>query len=141
MRRHAGAEVESDMIEMVARSGRTIRSAFLQAGDMRISKIPAARTLREIATKRREVADLRRRQTLRACGNARIRRGEARVSGDGGNAGEGADAQTAVIAPMHADRVGRGGYVDQRSRRDAAAPPLAEVGAGGAEFARLRGGH
>src|SRR4029450_193248 len=137
MRRHAGAEVESDMIEMVARSGRTIRSAFLQAADMRISKIPASRTLREIAAEGGEVADLRRRQALRGCGNARIRRGDARVAGDGGNAGEGAEAQTAVIAPMHADRVGRGGYVDQRSRRDAAAAPFGQVGAGGAEFAFL----
>ena len=35
--------------------------------------------MREIAAKRREVADLRRRQALRGCGNARIRRGDARV--------------------------------------------------------------
>src|SRR6185369_7818098 len=108
-----GAEVERHMIEMIARSRRTVRSALLETGDMRISKIPAARTLREIAAKRREVADLRCRQTLRGRGNARIRGGDARVGGDGGNAGEGADAQTAVIAPMHPDRVGRGGYVDQ----------------------------
>src|SRR6185295_19825938 len=108
MRRHAGAEVESDMIEMVARSGRTIRSALLQASDMRISKIPAARTLREIAAKRREVADLRRRQTLRGRGNARIRRGDARVRGDGGNGAEGADTQSSLSAPMHPDHVGRG---------------------------------
>ena len=107
MRRHAGAEVEGCVIEMIARSRRTIRSAFLQAGDMRISKIPAARTLREIAAEGGEVADLRRRQTLRGCGNARIRRGEARVGGDGGDGGEGADAQTPLSAPMHPDRVGR----------------------------------
>src|SRR3954469_8055638 len=121
MRRHAGAEVEGYMIEMIARSRRTVGPAFLQAGDMRISEIPAARTLREIAAKRCEVADLWRRQTQRGCRDARISRGEARVRGDGGNAGEGADAQAPLSAPMHPDRVGRGEYVDQRSRRDAAA--------------------
>src|SRR4051794_38061769 len=141
MRRHAGAEIKRHVIEMIARSCRTIRPAFLQAGDMRISKIPAARTLREITAKRREVTDLWRCQTLRGCGNARIRRGDARVRGDGGNAGEGADAQAPLSAPMRSDHVGGGGYVDQRSRRDAAAASLGEVGAGGAEFARWRGGH
>ena len=65
MRRHAGAEVEGHMIEMIARSRRTVGPAFLQAGDMRIAKIPAARTLREIAAEGGEVADLRRRQALR----------------------------------------------------------------------------
>ena len=71
---------------MIADAGRTIRSALLQAGDMRIAKIPAARTLREIAAERREVTDLRRRQTLRGSGNAGIGRGDARVGGDGGDA-------------------------------------------------------
>jgi hypothetical protein len=108
MRRHAGAEVEGCVIEMIARSRRTVGPAFLQAGDMRISKIPAARTLREIAAKRREVADLRRRQALRGRRKARIRRGDARVSGDSGNGAEGADAQTPLSAPMHPDHVGCG---------------------------------
>src|SRR6185369_306753 len=108
MRCHAGAEVEDDVIEMIARSCRTVGPAFLQAGDMRISKIPAARTLREIAAKRREVADLRRRQALRGRRNARIRRGDARVRGDGGNGAEGADTQSSLSAPMHPDHVGRG---------------------------------
>src|SRR6185369_12166712 len=129
MRCHAGAEVEDDVIEMIARSCRTVGPAFLKAGDMRISKIPAARTLREIAAEGGEVADLRRRQALRGCGNARIRRGDARVRSDGGNPGEGADTQATISVPMHTDRVGRGGNIDQRSRRDAAAPPLGEVGA------------
>ena len=46
-----------------------------------------------------------------------------------------------VGAPMHADRVGRGDDIDQRSRRDAAAPPFGEIGAGGAEFRACGGGH
>jgi len=95
-------------LPMIARSRRTIRSAFLQAGDMRISKIPAARTLCEIAAESGEMTDLRRRQTLRGRGHARIRRGDARVRSDGGNGGEGADAQTPIGAPIHPDRVGRG---------------------------------
>ena len=94
MRRHAGAEIEgdADRDDCPIAAGQS-RSALLQAGDMRIAKIPAARTLREIAAERREVTDLRRRQALRGCGNARIGRGDARVGGDGGDGREGADAQ------------------------------------------------
>src|SRR6185312_7952270 len=78
MRRYARAEIEGDVVEVIARSRRAIRAALLQAGDMRISKVPAARTLREVAAKRREVTDLRRRQALRGRCDSRIRRGNAR---------------------------------------------------------------
>src|SRR5215213_11092875 len=105
MRCHAGAEVEGCVIEMIAGSRRTVGPAFLQAGDMRIAKIPAARTLREIAAEGGEVADLRRRQAERGRRNAWIGRGDARIRGDGGNGVEGADAQTPLGAPMHPDRV------------------------------------
>ncbi len=60
MRRDAWAEIESHAIEMIAGAGRTIRAALLQAGDIRIAIIPAARALGEIAAERGEMPDLRR---------------------------------------------------------------------------------
>ena len=92
MRRHARTEIEGDAVEMIAGAGGTIRSAFLQAGYLRIAKIPAARALREIAAKRGEVTDLRRCESLRRGGNAWIALAYAAVRGDRGDAGEGADA-------------------------------------------------
>ena len=141
VRRHAGAEIEGDAVEMIARPGRAIATAFLQAGDVRIAEIPAARALGEVAAECREVADLRRGQAERRRGDARIGRADARVGGNGGDGGEGADGGRAVGAPAYADGVGRGGKIDQRSGRDAAAPPFAEIGAGGAEFGRAGLGH
>ena len=72
MRRHAGAEIEGDAIEMIAAAGGTIRSALLEAGDMRIAIVPAARALREVAAERREMTDLRRCETKRCSRKARI---------------------------------------------------------------------
>src|SRR5438132_14416188 len=60
MRRDAGAEIERHAVEMVAVASWTIGAAFLQAIDMRIAKIPAARTLGEVAAERRQMAHLRR---------------------------------------------------------------------------------
>ena len=72
MRGHAGAEIEGDAIEMIAAAGGTIRSALLEAGDMRVAIIPAARALREVAAERGEMTDLRRRKATRCRGNAGI---------------------------------------------------------------------
>src|SRR4051794_2420430 len=141
MRRHAGAEVEGDAVEMIARTCRAVRSALLQAGDVRIAIIPAARALREIAAERGEMPDLRRRQTLRRSGNAGIGRDNAGVGGDSGNRGGGADAQGPVCAPQQARHVRVGGDIEQRSGRYAAAASLGKVGAGGAEFWGFGGGH
>ncbi len=138
MRRHAGAEIEGDAVEMIAGPRRAVAAALLQAGDMRIAKIPAARTLREIAAERGEVADLRRGETQCRRRDAGIGCIEAGVGCDRGDAGEGADAGCAVGAPVHADRTGRGHKIDQRPLRDAAAPPFGKVGAGGAEFGAER---
>src|SRR5882724_5138543 len=66
MRRDAGAEIEGDAVEMIARSSRAIAAALLQAGNVRIAKVPAARTLREIAAEGGEVTDLRRGKTERS---------------------------------------------------------------------------
>src|ERR1043166_9437080 len=63
MRCDAGAEIEGDAIEMIARPRRAIVAAFLQAGDVRIAKIPAARTLGEVAAERGKMPDLRRRES------------------------------------------------------------------------------
>ena len=60
-----GPRSKATLIEMIAAAGGTIRSALLQAGDMRIAIVPAARTLREVAAERREMTDLRRREALR----------------------------------------------------------------------------
>ena len=108
MRRDAGAEIEGYMIEMIARARGTIRPAFLEAGDVRIAVVPAARTLREVAAQRRQMTDLRRREALRRRSQAGIGRGNARIGGDGGDGRKGADTQVPVVAPMHADRVGHG---------------------------------
>ena len=59
---------------------------------MRIAKIPAARALGEVAAERGEMADLRRGETECRGRDARIGRREARVGGDRGDGGEGADA-------------------------------------------------
>lgn len=67
MRRDARAEIECHAVEVIARSRWAIGSAFLQAIDVRIAEVPATRALREVATKRREVPDLRRGKALRAC--------------------------------------------------------------------------
>src|SRR6187200_1224367 len=60
MRRHAGTKIECDAVEVIARPGRAIAAALLQTGDVRIAKVPAARTLREVAAERGEMTDLRR---------------------------------------------------------------------------------
>jgi hypothetical protein len=92
MRRHAWAEVEGDAVEMIARSRRTIRSAFPEAGDIRIAVVPAARALREVAAKRGEMTDLRSGETKRCGGKARIGFCDVGVGGDRGDGGERADA-------------------------------------------------
>ncbi len=105
MRRHAGAEIERDAVEMIARSCRAIRAALLQAGNVRIAKIPAARALREVAAERGEMTDLRRRQTKRCGRNAGIGGSDGGVGGNRGDGGEGADAQRPIRAPMHAGQI------------------------------------
>ena len=88
MRRHAGAEIEGDAVEVIARPRRAIAAALLQAGDMRIAKIPAARTLREVAAERGEMTDLRRGETQCGRRDAGIGRRDARVGADRGDGGE-----------------------------------------------------
>src|SRR3954469_606053 len=139
MRGHAGAEIEGDAVEMIAAACGTLRSALLQARKLRTAKIPAARTLREIAAERGEMTDLRGRETKRGSGKARIGLRDARVGCDLGDGREGADARSAIRAPCDAGSIGRRGNVDQRSLRNAAAPPFGKVGAGGAEFGCMDG--
>src|SRR5258708_7233309 len=142
MRGHAGAEIEGDAIEMIAAAGGAIRSALLQAGDMRIAIVPAARALGEVAAERRQMTDLRRCESKRSRRQARMVLVEARVGRDGGYGGEAPDARRPVGAPADSDRVEPGRDIDQRSLRNSAAPPFGKVGAGGAEFRALaRAGH
>ena len=113
MRRHAGAEVEGDADRDDCRSRRAIGAALLEAGDMRVAEIPAARALGEIAAERGEMADLRRREAARGGGDAGIGGGEARVGGDRGNGGKAPMRSRAVRAPCDAASLGRGS--DDRS--------------------------
>ena len=115
MRRHAGAEIESHAVKMIAAAGRTIRSALLEAVDLRIAIVPAARTLGEVAAERREMTDLRRGETLRGRDQARIGLRDAGVGRDRGDRGEGADARGAVRAPVYSDGAGCRGNIDQLS--------------------------
>src|SRR5947199_2382945 len=142
MRGHAGAEIEGDAIEMIAAAGGTIRSALLETGDMRIAVIPAARALREVAAKGRQMTDLRRREVERGSRKARIGLVDAHIRRDRGDGGESADPRSPVSAPVDPDRVGRGCNIDQRTLRNSTAPPFGKVGTGGAEFRVLaRDGH
>src|SRR3954451_19511807 len=134
MRGDAWAEIEGDAVEMIAGAGGTLRSALLEARDMRIAKIPAARTLREVAAERGEMTDLRGRETKRRSGKTGIGLRDAGVGCDRGDGGERADARRTVRAPVYPDGVGACGNIDQQSLRNAAAPALGEIGAGGAEF-------
>src|SRR5258706_8763494 len=134
MRGHAGAEIEGDAIEMIAAAGGAIRSALLQAGDMRIAVVPPAGALGEVAAERRQLTVLRLCESKRCRRQARIGLVEARVGRDRGYRGESADAGRPVGTPADSDRVGPGRDIDQRSLRNSAAPPFGKVGAGGAEF-------
>src|SRR5258708_39830277 len=117
MRRHAGTEIERDAVEVIAGSRRAIGAALLQAADMRIAKIPAARALGEVAAECGEMTDLRRRQTKGCRRNAGIRCGDRRIGGDRGAGGEGADAPPPVWPPMNA------GPIPRRPDSDTRAPP------------------
>src|SRR6266516_6381441 len=142
MRGHAGAEIEGDAIEMIAAARGTIRSALLEAGDMRIAVVPAARALGEVAAERGQMTDLRRSEAKRCSRKTWIGAVDARVGCDRGDCGESADARRAVGAPVDPDRVGRSCNIDQRTPRNSAAPPFGKVGTGGAEFRVLaRDGH
>src|SRR6266566_7174754 len=115
MRGHAGAEIEGNTIEVIAAAGGTIRSALLEAGDMRIAVVPAARALGEVAAKRGQMTDLRRCETKRCRRKAWIGAVDARVGRDLGDRGESTDPRRAVSAPVDPDRVGRGCNIDQRT--------------------------
>src|SRR3954454_5696546 len=134
MRGDAGAEIERDAVKMIAGAGGTLAAALLQTRDVRIAKIPAARTLREVAAERGEMTDLRGGETKRRSGKSGIGLRDAGVGCDRGDGGERADARRAVRAPVYSDGVGACGKFDQRACRNAAAPAFGEVGAGGTEF-------
>src|SRR6266436_4765621 len=140
MRGHAGAEIEGNAIEMIAGAGWTIRSALLEAGDMRIAIVPAARALGEVAAERRKMTDLRRCESKRCGRKARIGLVDARIGCDRSDRGESADARGPVDAPFDSDRVGPSSNIDQWTLRNSAAPPFGKVGTGGAEFGALGGG-
>src|SRR5256885_16142709 len=134
MRGHAGAEIEGDAIEMIAAAGGTIRSALLQAGDMRIAVVPAARALCEVAAERGQMTDLRRCEAKRCSCKAWIGLVDARVGCDRGDRGGSADARRPVGAPVDPDRVGPSSNIDQWTPRNATAPPFGKAGTGGAGF-------
>src|SRR5258705_13646049 len=103
MRGHTGAEIEGNAIEMIAASGGTVRSALLEAGDMRIAIVPPARALREVAAERGQMTDLRGREAKRCSRNARIGFVDGRVGCDCGDRGETADARSPDGAPFDSD--------------------------------------
>src|SRR5258708_23124359 len=127
---------------MIAAAGRTIRSAVLGAGDMRIAVVPAARALGEVAAERSKMTDLRSCEAKRRSRNAWIGLIDARVGRDRGDRAEGADAGGPVGGPVDPDQIRRRGDIDQGSHRNSAAPPFGKVGTGGAQFGALAGdGH
>src|SRR3954452_17833050 len=103
MRRHASADIEGDAVEMIPGAGGTLRSAFLQAGELRIAKIPTARTLREVAAERGEMTDLRGGETLRGGGKTGICFADARVGRYRSDGSEGADTSSALRIPGYPD--------------------------------------
>src|SRR3954451_15613232 len=111
MRGDAWAEIEGDAVKMIAGAGGTLRSALLQTRDVRIAKIPAARTLREVAAERGEMTDLRGRETKRRSGKTGIGLRDAGGGCDRGDGGERADARPPVPSPFYADGVGARGKV------------------------------
>ena len=66
---------------------------------MRISKIPAARTLGEVAAEGRQLSHLRRGETLRARRDPRIGRAHVRIGRYHGNGRQRAEGGGAVFAP------------------------------------------
>src|SRR5260370_29063491 len=127
---------------MIAAAGRTIRSALLEAGDMRIAVVAAARAMGEVTAEGSKRTDLRSREAKRRSRNARIGLVDARVGRDRGDRAEGADAGGPVGGPVDPDQIRRRGDIDQGSHRNSAAPPFGKVGTGGAQFGALAGdGH
>src|SRR5215471_3703060 len=114
MRRHARPEIERDAIEMIAASSRAVAAALLQAIDVGIAEIPAARALGEVAAKGRNVADLWGGEALRARGNAGIGFLDARVSRNRCDRGKRADPRRAVRAPGNRC-IALAGDIDQRA--------------------------
>ena len=108
MRRDAGAEIERYAVEMVAVASRTIGAAFLQASDVGVAKIPAARALREIAAERGEMADLRCGEACRSGSDSGIGVLDPLVRGNRRDGGERADGGGAVAAPDDAVIAGQG---------------------------------
>src|ERR1700751_559090 len=135
MRRDTRAEIENHAIEMIASARRALAAALLQASNVRIAKIPAARTLGEVAAQRCKVTDLRRRKSLRACGKAGIGGDDARLRRNRRNRRTRADGGGAILIPGDR-RIAFGQNIDQGALGDAAAAALAEVCAGGAELRR-----
>src|SRR5579883_2511545 len=124
---------------MVAVAGRTIMSTLLEAGDMRIAKIPASRTLREIASQRRHVPDLWRRKS--ACGGRQppIGGAESCVGRKGCDGRKSADPRAAIFVPGDVGCISGADQIDDRSARHAATTPFRKIGAGGAKFGRRCG--
>ncbi len=137
-----GPRSKATPIEMIARSRRTIRSALLQAGNIadcdNTSSANAGRGCRRASRGGGSAASPGLAPTPQRPDSAAAMRASAAMAAMVVRAPM---RNVASVAPMHPDRIGRGGDIDQRSRRDAAAPPLGEIGAGGAEFGRVRGGH
>src|SRR5215203_2947641 len=107
MRCDAGPEIERDAVEVIACSRGAIAAALLQAVNMRIAKIPASRTLGEVAAKRREMTDLRRGKAKRGGGDAGIGLLDAAIGGDRCDGRERADGGRAVGAPDDAGIISR----------------------------------
>ena len=134
MRGDTRPEIEHDAVKMVAVAGRACAAALLEAGDVGVAVVPAARTLGEIAAEGGEMPDLRRRQTARRGGDAGISRRKPGVGRDRGDGRRRADARRSRSVPGDPGHAGGRNNVDERTARDAAAAALREVGARGAEL-------
>jgi hypothetical protein len=100
MRRDAGAEVEADAEQVVARAGGAVLAALLQAADSRVAVVPAAVALQQVSSDGPGGADLRRCERSRGVREARIGDGEAGVVRDRRNRDERADARPTLLVPF-----------------------------------------
>src|ERR1700719_2572935 len=128
MRCDAGSEIEGDAVEVIALARRTDSAALLEAGNVRVAIVPAARTLREIASKRCDMPYLRRCESFGRRRQTRIGRAEFWVCRDRRDTGERTEPGRAARVPRHVRDIGGTHQIDQESARYAAASPLRKVG-------------
>ena len=98
MRRNARSKVECNPVEMIAGTRRANRIALLQAGEMWVAEVPAARPLCQVAAESSDAADLWRRQTHSGSCETGIRRLYAGISSERFDRHQSTNAHSSVTA-------------------------------------------